>query len=452
MRELSLKHCNFILSHGSKNDNSSLSDVLIKGFCVDTNLLIPGQLFFALSGNKTDGHYYLEKAASLGAIAAVVKSSYTGPDYNLPLIRVDDPLMSLQLLTKNLIAKSHAKIIAITGSVGKTTTKDFITTLLRKKFKVCSTHGNQNSQIGMPLSILNHTSGDEDILVLEMSLSEKGQIAKLVDIAPPDLAVLTTVALVHANSFNSLEEIALAKAEIFNHPKTTFGILDHEIEHLHSISRLSRCDKTTFSTIFEGADYFLREFQDKIRISGRNTEDFDITPLQIAGKHNRHNFLAAVVVARHLGLTWEEIELNSKNLVLPEKRFELSEKNGVVFINDSYNASEISVKAALESLPHPKGNGRRIAILGEMLELGGFSDECHRSVGKHALEFVDEMICFGDLCQPMQEIWLDAGKPFFISSNWNMIVEQTKRTLRENDVVLLKGSRAKGIWKILDEY
>lgn len=422
------------------------------GFCVDSRLLQPKDLFFALPGNSIDGHCFLEEASAKGAVGAVVAKNYAGPSYGLSLMYVPDVLLALQALARTAVSRSSTTVVAITGSVGKTTTKDFVAALLKKKFSVAQTPGNYNSQIGLPLAILNCSTGREDVLVLEMSLSEKGQIAKLVSIAPPDIAILTGTALVHAQYFNSLEDIGMAKAEIFSNPKTRLGILDHSIVNCKEIISSSPCPKVSFSTAIREADYYLSEQPNGLELFSQKSSLASLPLLRLPGSHNKHNFLAAVIVAQSLGMSWEDVEDAMQDLRLPEKRFQLEEKKGVLFIDDSYNASEVSVKAALESMPAPKSGGRKIAVLGEMLELGKFSEGCHRAVAQCALRCVDALIGYGDQCEPFQEVWKNENKPFFLTNKSDELYQQIKQWARPGDVVLLKGSRVKNMRKVLDEF
>lgn len=446
MPKLTLKECASLLETASDIEMS------LNAVCVDTRLLEPGDLFFALPGSHVDGHSFLEQAAALGAGAFVVEENYNGPTYEVPVIRVPNVLAALQTLAKKVLARSHSQVVAVTGSLGKTTTKEFLATLMKHKFCVAQSPGNSNSQIGLPLAILNHTTGGEDVVILEMGLTEAGHIAKLVDIAPPDVAVITTTALVHVQNFNSLEAIGTAKAEIFSHPKTRLGILHEGIPNFDELCHGSPCLKVSFSTKSLTADYYLVDSAESMQIFSRHSSPAKIGPLKVPGKHNRHNFLAAVVVARHFGMTWEEINIAMQEISLPERRLEIVEKNGVTFVNDSYNASEQSTKAALESLPDPHKKGKKIAVLGEMLELGRFSDRCHRSVGEHALKFVDAVVCYGAGCRPIEEVWRVAGRPVSLVVDKHALLKIVQEFVSEGDVVLLKGSRSKEMWKILDEF
>jgi UDP-N-acetylmuramoyl-tripeptide--D-alanyl-D-alanine ligase len=188
-----------------------------------------------------------------------------------------------------------------------------------------------------------------------------------------------------------------------------------------------------------------------VLLDGISREILDIPALPVPGRHNVHNFLAAVAVARYFAIDWDRIREGAAKLSLPEKRLQFVPKKGMLFLNDSYNASELSVKAALETLPAPKGSGRKIAVLGSMMELGAFSDGCHRRVGEHALGYVDRMFCLGEECLPIQEVWKEAGRPVSLFHDRGDLAAVLKEALEEGDVVLLKGSRSKELWKILDE-
>jgi UDP-N-acetylmuramoyl-tripeptide--D-alanyl-D-alanine ligase len=434
----------------TKIGTNNVHKTLVYGIAVDSRLVQPGDLFFALPGDKVDGHSFIHAAALAGASGAVVKHGYEGQDFGLPLLLVEDVLVALQKLSKSILEERKSKVIAVTGSLGKTTTKDFLLTLLRKKFKVSASPGNSNSQIGLPLAILNHTSADDELIILEMGMTHPGQIKKLVEIAKPEIAVVTTVALVHAENFDSLEEIAKSKAEIFSHSATKLGIY-HADSDINSVLKNSGyCRKQSFSTVVP-ADFCLCKTKDGFNIEQSGKKSPLFPPLDIPGEHNYHNFLAAATVARNLGIDWEEISLVQSELCLPEKRLQHVEKNGVLFVNDAYNATELSMKKALDSLPAPQLGCKKIAFLGGMVELGKFSEGCHRAVGRHALQKVDLMMCFGIDCLPIVEEWKQAKRAVIWAKTREQLVLLLQEQLREGDVVLLKGSRAKNVFKVLDE-
>lgn len=453
MNDITLAQLAQLMKCPPANDQKSKQAKLpIAGVSVDSRLITSNQVFFALKGARVDGHASLAEAASKGAAAAVVNQSYDGNDFGLPLLRVEDGLQALQNLAKSILSQRKSKIVAVTGSVGKTTTKDFITALLQKKYCVGSSPGNSNSKIGLPLAILNHTTGKEDFLVLEMGMTSAGEISDLIQIAPPHIAVITSVALVHACNFSSLEEIALAKGEILAHPKTTLGIIAREIEAYEAIKSIGTCRKLSFSTSSRQADYCLEGTAKQFKVRCFGEDNLSLPCLPVPGKHNRHNFLAAVAVARSLHISWDEIAQAIPLLTLPERRLQTVEKNGIIFINDSYNASPVAVKAALAALPRPKLGGKRIAVIGAMLELGKFSERCHRDIAEAALQKVEHLLCLGEECLPMQEIWKKADKEANLFKTLPELMEALKTIVRPGDVVLLKGSRSKELWKVLDGF
>ena len=430
---------------------SDFEDLTFNNICVDSRLVNPGDLFVALPGNQTDGHHFIPQAKASGAVAAVVCNSYKVSGCDLPLIAVPDTLQFLQDAARKRVKESQSKVVAVTGSVGKTTTKDFITHLISQKYRVASTPGNNNSQIGLPLALLNHFDGTEDIVVLEMGMTLPGQIAGLVSIAPPDIAVITSIALVHAAFFSSLEEIAKEKFDLLSHPKTQLGIVSDEILHLCKALSHELPAILTYSITNPKAHYFFACNKDALWLREPFRNSLSLPLLTLPGKHNLQNFLAAVAVSRELGLTKEEIVNGMQTLKLPQKRLEIVQKYGMTFINDAYNASEISVKAALETLPDISMGARKIAVLGEMLELGVFSDSCHRRVGLHALNYADHMLCLGERTRPIVDVWKEAGRPVTYCADRAEVVKELQHVVKPGDVILLKGSRLKEMWKIIDE-
>jgi len=447
MRLLMLSQIASLLIRGTCAPNKP-----VLGYCVDSRNIKPGEIFFALEGENLNGHDFLDEVRRKGAVAAVVSRKYEGPSGDFFLIHVEDPLEALQRLAKLVLADSSSRVIAITGSVGKTTTKEFVHTLLTDSYLTTASPGNNNSQIGLPLSILNHTSGKEEVVILEMGMTHFGQIAKLIEIAPPEVSLLTSVELVHACNFDSIEEIAKSKAEIFQHPQTKLAILHRNIPNYYQITQGISCDKQSFSLTSGDADYGVDPSGSSHLFSRLEKHLIQIDSFSLPGNHNRHNLLAAIAIARYFKVGWEEIWQRLPLLSLPKRRLEHLQHNGIHFVNDAYNASEISVKAALESLPEPEKGGKKIAVLGGMMELGKFADECHRRVAEHALNLVDECYCFGRECQPIFDTWKKAGKPVELFDDFTDLVECLKISLKACDVVLLKGSYCKGMWRILEYY
>jgi UDP-N-acetylmuramoyl-tripeptide--D-alanyl-D-alanine ligase len=374
----------------------------VTGYQIDSRLVSKGNLFFAIKGEKNDGHDFLHDVQKKGAFGAVVDRAYIGSAFGLQLFRVDDVGNTLRELAKKSLNAGFIQVVGVTGSVGKTTTKDFIATLLEGRFRVHKTFESQNSKLTCPLTVLNRPS-DAEILVLEMGMSEMGDIARLVEIAPPKIAVLTKVGLAHAAYFpGGIEEIEKGKLQIFSSTKTEMAIVDRD----YSLS----CKKEIF-----------------------NEHDWPI----FKEAHLNHNFAAAVKVARYFGMSDQEIKARIPLLKLPKMRFEQFEKNGILFINDAYNANPESMRAALQSLQSMKAR-KKIAVFGSMKELGQFSENAHREIGALAQKIADQVLVLGDEWQH--------GVRF---CSHEKLAQQLKEIVREGDVVLIKGSRSLSMEKVL---
>lgn len=422
------------------------SEVLIKGMHIDSRKISQGDLFFALPGERVDGHDFLQQAQANGAVAAVVSEEYRGSDFGMALFPVPDVLSALQGLAKKRVQEANYKIVAITGSIGKTTTKEFAKTLLEGHYRLYASPLNYNTAITLPLNILM-AEGDEEILLLEMGMTEPGNIANLVSIAPPDIALITTVSLQHANAFpKGLEAIAQEKADIFSHKKTEIALFHHDMPYASIARNQGGAIKKTFSLNSVEADYFL----DKERGVVREGEIIYQMPLSFPLKAYYHNFLAALALARTLGLSPNQIKERIALLLAPPARFERVEKGGVVFINDAYNANPEAMIAAFEALPPPKVGGKKIAVLSEMNALGRFAEEEHLRVGSVALQYIDHLLCIGPSCLVMHSLW--KNKPFEFFEDKEQLRVRIKALASSGDVVLLKGARAYALDEILVDF
>lgn len=425
---------------------TSAEDAIVDGYQIDSRRVGSGDLFFAIEGVKTDGHQHLKSAALNGAVAAVVSAGYSGPNFGLVLLRVENVVASLQHLATSLMQDCRAKIIGITGSLGKTMTKDFIATLLEQKFKVTKTHLNYNSKLTYPITLLNRR-GDEDVLVVEMGMSEPGEIARLVQIQAPDIAVLTKVALVHVANFqDGIREIALNKADIFSDPRTKISIFDHAVlEYPEAIEKI-HSKKLSFSIENRNADYFLSE---QFYVDERGVRAYQFDP-PYTETHVLHNFLAAIAAARAMKMDWDAINAQVPKLTLPKMRFERFEKDGVVFINDAYNANPDSMKAALMHMPEPKEGGKRIAVLGMMVDMGEVHEAAHRDVGSFAQKCIDHLLVIGKEASGVYDAFQEVQKPAEQYEDFQSLSERLKSLMRPGDVVLFKASRAVEMEKIFN--
>lgn len=388
---------------------------------IDSRLAENGSLFFALTGEKTDGHHHLLDAAKNGAIAAVIRREYNGPLYGLIPLRVNDVKASLHLLAKKILEERQTKVIGITGSLGKTSTRECLVTLLKEKYKIHAPIHNYNSQAMMPLVVLG-AKGDEDYLVLEMSMSEKGHIRKLVDIAPPEIVILTQIAIQHFVHFSSIEEIAEAKSEIFT-PHTKFAVIHEKSIGFDVVVNSCTVDKMIYP------------------------HQHDI-PSPFIERHLSENFSAAILVALHLGMTREEIKRASKNIKPFKSRFEKKQIKGATVIDDTYNASFVSVMAAVENMPKGK---RNLFVFGSMKELKEYSEKFHDAVGNAAFSVMDQIYCLGNECRPIVEMFRNRGKIAYLAASDRELFDIVKEEVQEGDVVLIKGSRADNLTRLVEE-
>ncbi|MEI6242374.1 MAG: UDP-N-acetylmuramoyl-tripeptide--D-alanyl-D-alanine ligase [Chlamydiota bacterium] len=403
----------------------------------------PNCLFFALKGATVDGHDFLEAAAQNGAIAAVVDKNYQGNHFGMFLFRSENVLLSLQELAKNVLQERKPQVIAITGSVGKTTTKEFTATFLEGKYRIFKSPESFNTKITLPLNILN-TRGDEEYLVLEMGMSSKGEIETLTTIAPPDIALITKIALAHAMNFeDGLLGIAQAKGEVFLQEKTKIALANYQ---LHEFA-LEKKPNLTFSLDHPEADFFLFVSNQIAYIDEKGLRVAEI-PAPFVEKHLLEDFLAAAAIARSCKMSWDEISQRIPFLKLPSMRFEKICKKETLFINDAYNANPESMMMALKNLPFPAAGGKKIAVLGEMKELGSFSQACHEEVGKCALETVDYLLALGKDCEVMFKTFKEAQKPAEIFFEKETLAQRLNELIRPGDVVLIKGSRSVGLEEV----
>lgn len=426
----------------------SVSQRVVRGAAIDSRLVKPGDLFFALVGKRTDGHAHLAQAACAGAVAAVVHSDYCGDAHGMELLRVADVTESLQQLAASLRAEYKGTVIEVTGSLGKTTTKEFAKVLIGSSYRLFASPLSYNSQVTVPLNVLSAT-GDEEIWLLEMGMSEPGQLQKLVNRVPPDIALLTTVAAQHADAFpDGLEGIAREKSEIFSHAHTRLGFFDAGSPYAAQFTACGACRKKTFSMVSPQADFFAQRRGGLLSIVEKGEDVYEV-PLTLPMDVYDHNFLAAWSLARALEIPCSVLKEMAPLIRLPPMRFERVEKGGIIFINDAYNAIPETTQAALRHLPQ---GAKKIAVLSEMNALGVYSEQGHRAVATAALESVDVLLCLGERCRWMEEVWQRAQKPCRRFETRDALAAHLKSIVAAGDVVLLKGARTYALDQILHEF
>ncbi|MEI8299995.1 MAG: Mur ligase family protein [Chlamydiota bacterium] len=399
---------------------------------VDSRLCKERGLYVALKGEKQDGHLFLEDAFNRGAIAALVQEDYRGFDFGLTLLRVKDPLGALQKLAKVVIKLRQPKMIGVTGSVGKTTIKEFVYNLLETTYKVDKTPDSYNGQIGLPLTILN-AKQDAEVLVLEMGISYPGEMEKLIEIAPIEFAVVSHIAPVHIAHFSSVQHIALEKGKILSSPNLKYAAI-----HMHAEVALPKIQDRVIEVYATDADIdSVKAFQPPF------TE-----------RHFLENLSAAVHIAKFLKVPDEVIRERIKCLKPFKHRFEkhtFKTYKDTILIDDTYNNNPTALKAILKSLPKPLGEGKTLAVLGEMRELGDLSKEAHENVAITALPVLDILICFGEATKPLYDVFKAHGKIVYHTVDKQTALEKVLHHLGEGDVLLCKGANFNRLWEVVED-
>ncbi|WP_408955841.1 UDP-N-acetylmuramoyl-tripeptide--D-alanyl-D-alanine ligase [Natroniella sp. ANB-PHB2] len=426
----------------------------ITNISTDTRTLQPGDLFIALIGDNFDGHQFIADAFQKGAKAAIVSQEV---NLNQPLIKVEDTTVALQDLARYYRKKFSIPIVAVTGSTGKTTTKDMVAAALGKKHKVLKTVGNFNNEIGLPLTLFRLDSSF-DVAVVEMGMRGLGQIEQLAQIAEPNLGIVTNVGVTHIELLKSKEQIAEAKSELVSNLKNNgVAILNGDDEYVRKMDSLAPGKVITY-----GLEKYNQLRAVNIESLGESGLKFNLVVegetyskeiyLSTPGEYNVYNALAAICVGLVLEFDLNNIKEGLKELKLSEMRNQiLNSKSGFKIINDAYNANPTSMKAALDTLDEIV-SARKIAVLGDMLELGEISGEEHNKLGKLvANKGVDYLITVGELAS---EIAVGAEKNGMKQGNIfsyltkDKALEKILKIIKTDDTILVKGSRGMELEKI----
>ncbi|HRD01675.1 MAG TPA: UDP-N-acetylmuramoyl-tripeptide--D-alanyl-D-alanine ligase [Candidatus Saccharicenans sp.] len=423
-------------------------EMKVMAYTFDSRQATPGSLFFALKGAR-DGHDYISDARHQGAVAACVSKKVAGLPPDFGLIQVDDTLKALQQLAARVLAESQLRVVGITGSLGKTSTKELTAWLLSTRFGVLKSQGNYNNEIGLPISILSLTDSHQ-IAVIEMGMNHPGEIKRLTEIAPPEVAVITRLAPVHLEFFESLEEIALAKKEILNgaRPGAT-AVLNGDDPFIRKIAADFPQDKIIY---FGRNDKYSVRAED-IEYHGWSGLSFNLVygqekarvklPILIEGLII--NVLAACSVAYYFGLGLTEILPSLHHLPILNHRGQLIElKGGIDIYDDSYNSNPVALEEVLRSLGRLPA-GRKIAVLGDMLELGSAENQFHQEIGSRIPDYGwDYLVTVGPRARFIAQGALAHGlNPSRIQSfaQADEAAVWLKSFIRPSDLVLVKGSR-----------
>ena len=428
--------------------NGHLDDQ-VNGFTQDTRVIQPGNLYIPLVGIK-DGHDYIPQAFENGATATLTSHPIEDDVHNV--ILVEDTMKALGDLARYVRVHSNAKVVGITGSAGKTSTKDVIYSILKEKYKAHKTIGNQNNHLGLPLTILS-LEEDNEVLVLEMGMNHLGEISYLTSIAKPDVAIITNVGTAHIGNLGSRENILKAKLEILEglNPNGVL-IINNDNDLLHKWY-LENKDKYHIITIgiYNKSDY-MANIIEKNEWSSTFSCNNVIYKVPVGGEHFIYNALAGVATGKEFNVSDEEIKDGILNFELSSNRMSLITTNGYTIIDDSYNANFDSMSYAIKYLGSL--SGRSIAVLGTMKELGSYSEDLHKKIGIVVKnEKIDILVTVGDEASYINEGAIEAGynkeNSYHFKDN-KTAIEFINTIKKQEDNILVKASNSMNFKEIVD--
>lgn len=425
---------------------------MVTGYSIDSRTIGAGELFFAIKGDRFDGHDFVSAALERGAAGAIVRRDFVGSGN---LLRVEDPLLALQTLAREVRRAWGKTVIGVTGSAGKTTTKEAIAHVLAPKYKVLKSEGNLNNHFGLPLQLLR-IQPETEIYVSEMGMNHAGEIAALAQIAQPNIGVVTMVAPVHLEFFDSIAGIAKAKKELIDAlPANGLAVLNADDEFVSKFNE-GRSGRAVYFGVHEKADVQATNVVEH----GAEGSEFDVTyrdeqahvRLPLVGKHNVYNTLAAVAVGVENGVPLKQAAEALATLMPSDKRGQVIEIGGATVINDCYNSNPKALQSMVDALVAMPAR-RHIVVAGEMLELGSAGEGLHRDCGRYmAGQGVTKLIGVRGLAKPMVEAARSAG----LTAEFVETPEEAGAWLSANaergDAVLMKASRGVKLEKAVEEW
>ncbi|MGE4214021.1 MAG: UDP-N-acetylmuramoyl-tripeptide--D-alanyl-D-alanine ligase [Anaerotignaceae bacterium] len=407
----------------------------------DTREIEKDSLFIPLKGDNFDGHDFIEQAFEKGALCCLSQNEL---EANGIIILVEDTRKAFRLLAMYYLTLFNVKVVGITGSVGKTTTKDMIASVLEEKYKVLKTQGNFNNEIGLPKTIFNLRE-DHEVVVLEMGMNSFGEIRRLSEIAKPDIAVITNVGVSHIENLGSREGILQAKSEIFEYlKKDGVAVLNADNDMIATLH-----DKLDFKTFWFGVESKSDFYAENIAPKGLDgikctivckDEKTEVT-IPVPGEHMVLNALSAAAVGKVLGLSMGQIKRGVENFAPTAMRMAVIKTDFLTLINDAYNANPVSMKAAIDVLCQSKG--RTVAIMGDMFELGDFAPSLHYEVGEYVGKSgISLSICIGENGARIYDgVKENGGNTMYFKTQEEFLQSNLKEIFTSGDTVLIKASR-----------
>ena len=434
---------------------TNLKNIMVTGVSINTKTLKPGDLFIPFRGERVNGHQYVRQAFEKGAAAALWQRGEPHPPKDLPLLYVEDSTEALQEMARAYRDELSATFIGITGSNGKTSTKDLVASVLKPYYKVQKTQGNYNNELGLPLTIL---SLDEDtkVAVLEMGMSGAGQIEFLSELARPDYAVITNIGEAHLQELGSREAIAKAKFEIVTglerHGKLFYDgdepLLQELVEDFPQAVSFGFGDNNELTV----TEITATENGSSFMVSGIIDATFTIPVL---GEHQVKNTLAAILIALEAGLTEDDIRKSLKDAALTDMRMQMiPAENGATFINDAYNAAPSSMKAALNFVRETTIKEDKWVVLGDMLELGEKEKEYHEALASLISDDLTGVCLYGPRMKWLYEKLSASygGRLFWSEDDYGPIIDALKESVGANSLILVKGSRGMALENVIEPF
>lgn len=437
-------------------------EAICQNFSKDTRTIQKGDTYIAIKGEKFDGNLFWKQALEKGASCVIVSDlTYESKDLeayqNRSIIKVKDTLKALYEIAKLKRSMYNIPVIAITGSVGKTSTKDIVASVVSQKYKTLKTIGNHNNNIGLPFTILKLQ--DEEVMVLEMGMNHFGEISLLTSIAKPNICIITNIGTSHIGNLGSRENILKAKLEILEGSKNPTIIINNDNDLLH---KWQEENKSNRKIITYGIQEPSNNNAKDIRLKADTSEficqiekdDIKIE-VPVGGEHFILNSLCAISVGKVLGIESSKIVKGIQEFELTKKRMDITDlSNGVKIINDAYNAGLESMKASLKYLS-AFTNRRKIAVLGDMLELGDYSQTLHEQVGETIyLDKIDILISSGKEAKYIVKQAKESGMPkenIYYFETKQEILNQLKKMMKTGDIILFKASNGMRFFELAEE-
>lgn len=433
-------------------DSNSAVNIFFEGVTTDSRKISKGVLFVALKGEKFNGEDFAQDALNKGAAAVLV--SKTAPNFEGVTLKVNDTLTAYQQIAKSWRERFQIPVVAITGSNGKTTTKDLTAAVLSALGKVCKTSANFNNEIGVPMTLLEIDESHK-AAVVEIGMRGLHQIETLAQYVKPTIGIVINVNETHIEILGSIENIARAKGELVQAVQGGTVILNADNFYTAEMKKIANPGTKILTYGLDNAADLTAE---NIFVSGNSTlfdlkyngETFNFE-IPIIGRHNVSNALAAIAAGLSVGLSIDEIKRGISSLVTTKMRLEVIRRNGLTLINDAYNASPASMQAAIQTVAEIYDN-RKIAVLGDMLELGAISEKVHREVGAQLAENnFDTLITFGELGKFIAAGAKEAGvKNIFSFDTHEDAAKKILDIAKKDDVILFKASHGMHLEKIIE--